>query len=377
MGSYYHPHFQRGKRHLIQHINTAENPMMDIAMPAYHHLGGIANVTDTASLFQQTLPRRKKSDDDGSSSASTSRAKEKYADIQVPNSDSSNNADVRDFPNIMRKISKAKRMEESVKDAKRLKTDSRRAKTTDDRTMMMPYSSDYSTAMSTFVGHDGNTMRGMMMPTAASSSASSTDPSRQQFFSSYGGGGYGSALPGGYDMGSSSSAMMGMMMPSSSSHHQHSGYSSSSAMSNMMPSQQEQHQQYYGGPGNDNMISMSHFPPPSQPYLHNNSAYTNINNNNASGNSNETSAAWHRLALSMINEGSANDESPPTSNHMETMTSELDPLPLSASFGNNPSSTTAATAYQQQQHQNHQASAGNDAVETRWKYPPPPEYRYH
>ena len=145
----------------------------------------------------------------------------------------------------------------------------------------------------------------------------------------------------------------------------------------MMPSQQHQQQQYYGGPGNDNMISMSQFPPSSQPYLHNNSAYTNINNNNASGNSNETSAAWHRLALSMINEGSANDESPPTSNHMDTMTSQLDPLPISASVGNNPSSTTAATAYQQQQHQNHQASAGNDAVETRWKYPPPPEYRYH
>ena len=167
-------------------------------MPAYHHLGGIANVTDTSSLFQ-TLPRRKKSDDDGSSSASTSRAKEKYADIQVPNSDSSNNADVRDFPSIMRKISKAKRMEETtMKDAKRLKTaDSRRANMTNDRTMMMmPSSSDYSTAMSTFVGHDGNAMRGMMMPTAAaaaaaSSSASSTDPSRQQFFSSYGGGGYG------------------------------------------------------------------------------------------------------------------------------------------------------------------------------------------
>lgn len=350
-------------------------------IPTYHHLGGIASVTDTASLFQSSASKSR-------SPPSSSGAKE-YADIQVPYSDS-NNSDVRDFPSIMRKISKAKRMEETVKDAKRLKSGRNRMAKTNDHTTMMPSSSDYSTTvMSTFVGHDSNTMREMMMPTAAAafSSASSTDPSWQQFFSSYGGGG-GSALPGGYGMGSSSSAMMGMMMPSSSSHYQHSRYgtsSSSSAMSSSMMSSQQQHQQYHGGPSND-MISMSQFPPPPQPYLHNNSAYTTINNNNASGNSNETSAAWHTLALSMIKEGGTNDESPPTgdgysnnintSNHVDPMAPRLDPLPLSDSVGNNPW-TTVATSYQQQQHQNHQASAGNDAVESGWKYPPPPEYHYH
>ena len=66
------------------------------------------------------------------------------------------------------------------------------------------------------------------------------------------------------------------------------------------------------------------------------------------------------------------DNNNTSSNHMDTMASQLDSLPLTASVANN-QSTAVATTYQQfQQHQNNQSLAGNDVVETLWKYPPQP-----
>ena len=116
MGSYYHPNFQRGKPNRIHLVNTIDSPVADALMPTFSGFPIPGASSPTSALSLRTSMGRQK----------------QFADIRLPysnfgppsghNGDETNvssstssrtvpHLDVRDFPQIMREISKTKRQD--------------------------------------------------------------------------------------------------------------------------------------------------------------------------------------------------------------------------------------------------------------------------
>ena len=112
MGAYYHQNFQRGKEQLVHHINTNEAPLLN---PEAGSGTLPASVSPTMASHKKLFAKIKIPP---SSVGRSTSAPEDLAASTSPaaasaaaTGDGNTFRDVRDFPQIMREISKAKRLE--------------------------------------------------------------------------------------------------------------------------------------------------------------------------------------------------------------------------------------------------------------------------